>query len=179
MTAGSMVTIASLRPPMRIQNVSPKISLYRDKTCTGLRAMARESAKQRSRETTGTGTGIDELKSVFIPQLLQQYQMMLDCHGHGGVLAIGNPKLFGSLLHDPSQRSIVVMTHERTQVVDDVMIEAAREPTYKRVFRRIIGRCREDVVHAVFKLATIRGKVGAVDGVCRSEEHTSELQSLR
>src|SRR5208282_3215234 len=59
MTAGSMVTIASLRPPKRIQNVSPKSSLYRDKTCTGLRAIARESAKQRSRETTGTG--IDEL----------------------------------------------------------------------------------------------------------------------
>src|SRR5271169_4442275 len=59
MTAGSMVTMASLRPPKRIQNVSPKISLYRDKTCTGLLAIARESAKQRSRETTGTG--IDEL----------------------------------------------------------------------------------------------------------------------
>ena len=108
-------------------------------------------------------------KSVFIPQLVQKYQMMLDCQGHGGVLPIGNPKLFGSLLHDPSQRSIVGMTHERTQVVDDVMVEPAHEPTDKRVFGRIIGRCREDVIHAVFKLATIRGKVGAVDGVRRLE----------
>src|ERR1700677_890521 len=63
MTAGSMVTIASLRPPMRSQNVSPKISLYLDKTCTGLLAMARESAKQRNREITGTGVDVDE----FIP----------------------------------------------------------------------------------------------------------------
>src|SRR5580700_1701999 len=139
MTAGSMVTIASLRPPIWIRNVSPKISLYLDKTCTGLRAIARESAKQRNRETTGTGTEVDELKSVFIPQLLQQYQMMLDCQGHGGVLPIRNPKLLGSLLHDPGQRSIVGMTHERAQVVDDVMVEPAREPTNKRVFRRIIG----------------------------------------
>jgi hypothetical protein len=46
---------------MRIQNVSPKASLYLDKICTGLRAIAREFAKQRSRETTGIGTDIDEL----------------------------------------------------------------------------------------------------------------------
>src|ERR1700693_6256824 len=59
MTAGSIVTIASLSPPKKSRNVSPKISLYLDKTCTGLRAIARESAKQRSRETTGTG--MDEL----------------------------------------------------------------------------------------------------------------------
>ena len=112
---------------------------------------------------------IPRSKSVFIPKLPQKYQMVLDCQGHGGVLPIGNPKLFGSLLHDPSQRSIVGMTHERTQVVDDVMVEPAREPTYKRVLRRIIGRRREDVIHAVFKLATVRGKVGAVDGVRRLE----------
>ena len=61
------------------------------------------------------------------------------------------------------------MTHERAQVVDDVMVEPAREPTHKRVFRRIIGGGREDVVHAIFKLATIRGKVGVVDGVRRLE----------
>src|SRR3984885_11961390 len=40
-----------------MRNVSPKISLYLDKTWTGLRAMARESAKQRNRETMGTGVG--------------------------------------------------------------------------------------------------------------------------
>src|SRR5580698_3096690 len=91
--------------------------------------------------------------------------MMTDCQGHGRVLPVGNPKFFGSLLHDLGQRSIVRMTHKRTQVVDDVMVEPAREPTYKRVFCRIIRRCGEDVIHAVFKLATIRRKVGAVDGV--------------
>ena len=111
----------------------------------------------------------DAQNQFSLPQLLQQYQMMLNCQGHGGVLPIGNPKLFGSLLHDPGQRSIVGMTDERTQVVDDVMVKTAREPTYKRVFRRIIGGCREDVIHAVFELATIRGKVGAVDGVGRLE----------
>src|ERR1700733_14717417 len=42
-----------------MRNVSPKISLYLDKTWTGLRAIARESAKQRNRETMGTG--VDEL----------------------------------------------------------------------------------------------------------------------
>src|SRR5277367_3731745 len=95
--------------------------------------------------------------------------MMLDCHGHGGVLPIGNPKLFGSLLHDPGQWSIVGVTHKRTQVVNDVMVEPAREPTNQRVFGRIIGRGRKDVIYAVFKLVTIRRKVRAVDGVRRLE----------
>src|SRR5271168_780113 len=108
-------------------------------------------------------------ESVFIPQLLQKYQMMPDCPGHGGVLPIGNPKLFGGLPHDPGQGSIVGMAHERAQMVDDVMVEPARKPADKRVFRRIIGRCREDVIHAVVKLTTVRGKVGAVDGVRRLE----------
>jgi len=57
------------------------------------------------------------------------------------------------------------MAHERAQMVDDVMVEPTHEPTDKRVFRRIIGRCREDVIHAVVKLSTVRGKVGAIDGV--------------
>src|SRR5579863_8760359 len=104
-----MVTIAFLRPPILIQNVSPKVSLYFDRTCTGLRAIARESAKHLNRETTGTA--VDELipgrpdtcleprensshfwdvedgpqvkdtcsESAFAPQLLQKYQMMPDC----------------------------------------------------------------------------------------------------
>ena len=61
------------------------------------------------------------------------------------------------------------MAHERAQMVDDVMVEAAGEPTDERVFRRIIGRCREDVIDAVVKFATVRRKVGAVDGVRRLE----------
>src|SRR5579863_4111540 len=185
MTAGSMVTIACLRPPIWIQNVSPKTSLYLDKTCTGLRAIAGESAKQRNRETTGTG--VDELIArrpdrcfepnqischmqeavagpylkdncsdlVFVPQLLQKYQMMPDCPRHGGVLPIGNPKLFGGLLHDPGQRSIVGMTNERAQMVNDVMVEAADEPTDKRVLGRIISRRGEDVIYAIVKLAAV------------------------
>src|SRR5580658_6012486 len=106
-------------------------------------------------------------ESVFVPQLLQEYQMMPDCLTHGGVLPIGNSEFFGGLLHDSGQRSIVGMAHERAQMVDDVMVESASEPTDERVFRRIIGRCREDVIHAVVKLTTVRRKVGAVDGVRR------------
>src|SRR5579862_1783044 len=117
----------------------------------------------------GHALKIKRSESIFVPQLLQQYQMMPDRPGHGGVLSIGNPKLFGSLLHDPGQRSIVGMAHERAQVVDDVMVKPAHEPTDKWVFGCIIGRCREDVIHAIFKLATIRGKVSAVDCVRRLE----------
>src|SRR5580658_1902955 len=95
--------------------------------------------------------------------------MMPDCLGHGGVLSIGNAKLFGGLLHDSGQRSIVRMAHERAEMVNDVMVEPTGEPTDERVFRRIIGRCREDVIHAVVKLTAVRGKVGAVDGVRRLE----------
>src|ERR1700722_2398396 len=117
----------------------------------------------------GYAQKIKRSQSIFVPQLLQEYQMMPDCPGHGGVLPIRASKLFGGLLHDPGQRSVMGMAHERTKVVDDVMVEPAREPTHKRVLRRIIGGCREDVIHAVFKLATIRGKVSAVDSVRRLE----------
>jgi len=94
---------------------------------------------------------------------------MPDSPGHGGVLPIGNPKLLGSLLHDPGQWSIVGMANERAQVVDDMMVKSAHEPTDKRFFGCIIGRCGEDMIHAVVKLRTIRGKVGGVDGVRRLE----------
>src|ERR1700761_3956374 len=95
--------------------------------------------------------------------------MMPDCLGHGGVLSIRNPKLFGGLLHDPGQRSVMGMTHERTQMVRDVMVKPTREPRDERIFCRIIGRGREDVIHPIVKLTTIRWKVGAVDGVRRLE----------
>src|SRR5271170_7786533 len=100
-------------------------------------------------------------KSVFVAQLFQKYQMMLDRPSHGGMLPIGNSKLFGGLLHDPCQRSIVGMAHERAQMVDDVMVEPTSKPTHDRVIRRIISRCRENVIHAVVKLAAVRGKVRA------------------
>src|SRR5580700_2387790 len=95
--------------------------------------------------------------------------MMPDCLSHSGVLPIRDPKLFGGFFHDPRQRSIVGMAHERAKMVDDVMVEATREPTDDRVFRRIIGRCREDVIDPVVKLTTVRGKVGGVNGVRRLE----------
>jgi len=44
-------------------------------------------------------------------------------------------------------------------MVDDVMVEPACEPTDERVSRRIIGGCREDMIHAVVKLTAVRGKV--------------------
>ena len=81
--------------------------------------------------------------------------MMPDRPGHGGVLPIGNAELLGGLLHNPGQRSIVGMAHERTQMMRDVMVKAAREPTYDRVAGCIIGRCREDVIDAVVKLTAV------------------------
>ena len=61
------------------------------------------------------------------------------------------------------------MAYERTQMVDDVMVEPACEPADKRIFGRIIGRRREDVIHTVVKLTTVRGKVRAIYGVRRLE----------
>ena len=61
------------------------------------------------------------------------------------------------------------MAHIGAQVMDDVMVESAYEPTDEWAFRRIIGRGREDVIHTAVKLITVRGKVGAVDGVRRLE----------
>src|ERR1700721_4457156 len=95
--------------------------------------------------------------------------MMPDCLSHGGLLPIRNPKLFGGFFHDPGQRSIVGVAHERAQMVDDVMVEPAGEPTDERVSRRIISCCREDEIDAVVKLSAVRRKVGGVNGVRRLE----------
>src|SRR5277367_6250565 len=93
--------------------------------------------------------------------------MVPDCLSYSGVLPVGNPEFFSGLLHDSGQRSIVRMAHERAQVVNDVMVEPAGKPTDERVFRRIVGCCREDVIHTIVKLTAVRGKVGAIDGVRR------------
>src|SRR5271154_6783232 len=95
--------------------------------------------------------------------------MMPDRARHGWVLTIGNTELFGGRLNNLGERRIVGVAHEGAEMMDDVMVEAASEPTYERVTRRIIGRCREDVIHAVIKLAAARGKVCAVDSVRRLE----------
>src|SRR5215469_11049134 len=102
---------------------------------------------------------------VFIPQLLQKYQMMPDRPGHSGVLPVGDPELSGGLPHNPGERRVVGMADMRTQMVDDVMVQPTGEPAHKRVFGRVIGCGCEDVIHAVVKLAAVRGKVGAVNGV--------------
>ena len=95
--------------------------------------------------------------------------MVPDCLRHGGVLPIGDPKLFSGLLDDSGERSVVGMAHERAQMVDDVMVQPTREPTDERLFRCIIGGGREDVIHAVIKFTAVGRKVGGVDGVRRLE----------
>ena len=86
------------------------------------------------------------------------------------MLPIGNAKLFGGLLHNPGQRSVVGVAHERAQMMGDVVVEPAGEPAYERVFCRVIGRRGEDVVDAVVEFAAVRGKVSAVDSVSSLED---------
>ena len=87
---------------------------------------------------------------------------MLDRPSHRRMLPVGNAKLFGCLLYDSGERRIVSVTHERAQVVDDVMIEPASEPTDERILCRIVSRCGENMINAILKFAAVRGKVGAV-----------------
>src|SRR5208337_1682078 len=108
-------------------------------------------------------------KLILVSQLLQQYQMMFDRPAHGGMLPIGNAILFGGLLHNTGQRSIVSVAHKRAQMMDYVVVEPASKPTDERVRGRVVGRCREDVIDPVVKLAAVRGKVSAVDRVCGLE----------
>jgi hypothetical protein len=104
-------------------------------------------------------------KLVAIPQLFQKYQMMPDCAGHGGVLPIGDPELFGGLLNDPCERSIVSMANVRAEMMDDVMVKPAREEAHNWIFGCVISRCGEDVIHAVLELAALGGKIGGVNRV--------------
>ena len=90
---------------------------------------------------------------------------MADRPSHGGMLPIGDAKLFGGLSHNPRERSIVSMADERAQMMDDVMVEPANEPAYDGVICCIIGCGREDVIDAVVKLAAVRREVRAVNGV--------------
>src|SRR5271157_3739356 len=108
-------------------------------------------------------------KLILVSQLLQKYQMMFDRPPHCGMLPIGNAILFGGLLHNPSQRSIVSVAHKRAQMMDYMVVESASKPTNERVSRGIVGRCREDVIDPVVKLAAVQGKVSAVDRMCGLE----------
>src|SRR6516225_5936586 len=91
--------------------------------------------------------------------------MMFDRPAHCGMLPIGNAILLGGLFHNPGQGSIVSVAHKRAQMMDDMVVEPASKPTDERVRRRVVGRCREDVIDPVVKLAAARGEVSAVDGV--------------
>src|SRR5208283_1683096 len=53
--------------------------------------------------------------------------------------------------------------------MDYMVIEPASKPTDERLSRRIVGRCCEDMINPVVKLAAVRGKVSAVDRVCGLE----------
>src|SRR5579863_5923277 len=95
---------------------------------------------------------------------------MFDRLRHGWMLAIGYTIFFGGLLHNPGQRSVVSVAHKRAQMVDDVMIQPADEPTDQRGFGRIVRRGGEDVVDPVVELVAVCGKVRAVDHVRRLED---------
>ena len=90
---------------------------------------------------------------------------MFDRPPHCGMLPIGNAILLGGLLHNPGQRSIVSVANKRAEMMDDMVIEPASEPTDERLSRRVIGGCRENVVDPVVKLAAALWKVGTVDTV--------------
>ena len=96
--------------------------------------------------------------------------MVFDRPSHGRMLPIRYPIFFGGLLHDPGQWRVMSVAHKWAQMMDDVMIQPSRKPTDDRISCRVICRCREDVIHAVLKLAPACGKVCAVDGMGRLED---------
>src|ERR1700743_1095375 len=97
--------------------------------------------------------------------------MMPDCARDGGVLTIGNAKLFSGFLHNSGQMAIMSVTYKRAQMMHDVMIEATRKPAHDRIRRCIVGCGCKNVIHTVVKLAAVRGKVRAVESVGRLEDH--------
>src|ERR1700722_5475282 len=98
--------------------------------------------------------------------------MMFDRPPHCGMLPIGNAILFGGLLHNPGQRSIVSVADKRAQVMDDMVVESASKPTDERTSGGVVGGCREDVIDPVVKLVAAQGKVSAVHTVRRLENES-------
>ena len=94
---------------------------------------------------------------------------MFDRPAHCGMLPIGNAVLHGGFLHNPGERSVMSVTHKRAQMMNDMVIESTRKPTDHRVCRRVISRCREDVVDPIVKFVAAQGEVSAVDTVRRLE----------
>ena|ERR1700757_3535061 len=91
--------------------------------------------------------------------------MMPNRAGHGWVLPIGDSKLLGGLSHNPGQRSVVRVAHERAQMVDDVMVEAAGEPAHQWTLCGVVGSGRKDVIDAVVELVAVLWEVSAVNSV--------------
>src|SRR5215472_1557305 len=102
--------------------------------------------------------------------------MMFDRLCHGRMLPIGYAIFFGSLLHNPGQRSIVSVAHKWAQMMDDMVIESAGKPSDQRVLGRVVGGRREDVMDPVIELVAVRGKVRAVDHV-RGLEYERNAQT--
>src|ERR1700733_1930429 len=91
--------------------------------------------------------------------------MMFDRPAHRRMLPVWDAVLFGSLLHNPGQGSIVGVADKRAQVMNDMVVQSAGKPTDNRVRGRVVGRGREDVIDPVVKLVAAQGKVGAVNCV--------------
>ncbi len=68
------------------------------------------------------------------------------------------------------------MAHKRAQMMNDMVIEAASEPTDQGRRGRVVGRRREDVIDPIVKLAAARGEVSAVNTV-RGLEYEGNAQS--
>src|SRR5579863_7339046 len=95
--------------------------------------------------------------------------MMLDRLGHGRVMPVGYAKFLGGLLHNPGQRRIVSVANKRAQVMHDMVIQSAHEPTNERVRGRVVGRGCENVIDPVVELVAAGREVSAVDAVCGLE----------
>jgi len=101
---------------------------------------------------------------------------MFDRLRHRGMLPIRNAILLSGLLHNPSERSVVSVAHKRAEMVDDMVVEPADEPTDERVRGRVVSRSCEDVIDAVVKLIAAQGKVSTINTV-RSLEYEGDAQT--
>ena len=102
-----------------------------------------------------TKTNYGSSQRIFISQLLQKQKMMPNGLRHRRMLPVGDSKLGGSLPDNPGERRIVCVTNERAQMMGDVMVQPSGEPTDQRIFRRVIGGSREDVINAIVKLTAV------------------------
>ena len=71
------------------------------------------------------------------------------------MLPVWDSKLFSGLLHNPCEPGIVGVADVRTQMMCDMVVEPACEPTDEPIFRRVVGRGGKDVVDTVVKFAAL------------------------